>query len=439
MFTYARRAKPGFQANSNRDGLEPTRWSQYGNRSPASPLARPTWFSQTDARTRSAAERQADSMGELMAPELAGVGPVGPGPLPGPVREIAETLLDVDLKGTQLAADETANQLAQRCHADAVTAGSSIAFSRGSLSTTDSGGRALLAHELTHVAQQRAWNTGASVPQFQERKLPDLAEPDFGSATIRLRSDGTLELLAGLPKVPQVGAGAIGARREPSGKWSIVFGPQPKTADDKAYTWKEILELLHSASPDAGAGPAVLPLPRSSSSPPQLTFPAPPSPSVPQFGVPRVAGEGAPKLSLGAPPSQLSVPSLLAGYRHAVLDGFAFDSKQLPAGNQSVLARVAEAWKASDTKHFILLEGHTDSIGTEAYNEGLGQQRAEEVARALEALGVEGAYISATSVGMADPFPGNDEASRRRSRRVEISWNESSTGYRLRAPTLGSP
>ncbi|MFN4895497.1 MAG: OmpA family protein [Pseudomonadota bacterium] len=69
----------------------------------------------------------------------------------------------------------------------------------------------------------------------------------------------------------------------------------------------------------------------------------------------------------------------------------------------------------------ILIEGHTDSIGTIEYNHRLSESRAREVAQALEANGIPNRMISTRALGETTPLATNTtEHGRRQNRRVEV-------------------
>jgi outer membrane protein OmpA-like peptidoglycan-associated protein len=73
------------------------------------------------------------------------------------------------------------------------------------------------------------------------------------------------------------------------------------------------------------------------------------------------------------------------------------------------------------TDRTVLIEGYTDSTGTQAYNQGLSERRAESVSGYLSAHGVSSARISASGRGMNDPVSANDTATgRQQNRRVEV-------------------
>lgn len=70
----------------------------------------------------------------------------------------------------------------------------------------------------------------------------------------------------------------------------------------------------------------------------------------------------------------------------------------------------------------IIVEGHTDSRGTVAYNLKLGQGRAETVRKIiLQQIPLAPEQVLAKSFGKSQPIALNDTASgRERNRRVEI-------------------
>jgi outer membrane protein OmpA-like peptidoglycan-associated protein len=69
----------------------------------------------------------------------------------------------------------------------------------------------------------------------------------------------------------------------------------------------------------------------------------------------------------------------------------------------------------------MIVEGHTDSQGSEASNQELSQRRAQSVRDYLVSRGVPNDIISATGVGQHRPVSDNTTATgRANNRRVEI-------------------
>jgi outer membrane protein OmpA-like peptidoglycan-associated protein len=69
----------------------------------------------------------------------------------------------------------------------------------------------------------------------------------------------------------------------------------------------------------------------------------------------------------------------------------------------------------------VVIEGYTDSVGSEDYNQGLSERRADSVKSYLAAQGIGAIRLSALGKGESDPVAGNDSAAgREQNRRVEV-------------------
>ena len=69
----------------------------------------------------------------------------------------------------------------------------------------------------------------------------------------------------------------------------------------------------------------------------------------------------------------------------------------------------------------VVIEGHTDSAGSEEYNAKLGQRRAETVIKELAAQGIDPSRVSAASSGESKPLINQDaQWARAVNRRVEF-------------------
>ena len=69
----------------------------------------------------------------------------------------------------------------------------------------------------------------------------------------------------------------------------------------------------------------------------------------------------------------------------------------------------------------VLVIGHTDTVGTDAFNDNLSRQRAEVVKRALVARGIAAQNITAVGRGKREPIVATgDNVVEPRNRRVEI-------------------
>lgn len=82
---------------------------------------------------------------------------------------------------------------------------------------------------------------------------------------------------------------------------------------------------------------------------------------------------------------------------------FAFDKSNIDAAAQEVLMRKAEFLKENPNIYFTI-EGHTDERGTNEYNLGLGERRAESTKSFLVDLGIEAYRISTVSYGEERPL-----------------------------------
>ena len=100
---------------------------------------------------------------------------------------------------------------------------------------------------------------------------------------------------------------------------------------------------------------------------------------------------------------------------------FDLDSNVLRAESRSNLDNLASNLSSfGDSK--LLLVGHTDSQGADAYNQQLSQRRSAAVASYLEAHGVSPTRVETAGRGETEPVATNDtDAGRQANRRVEIA------------------
>ncbi|WP_297804209.1 OmpA family protein [uncultured Brevundimonas sp.] len=88
---------------------------------------------------------------------------------------------------------------------------------------------------------------------------------------------------------------------------------------------------------------------------------------------------------------------------------------------QQRLSELAQRLKAENRNVYLEIQGHTDSSGSAAANERLGQERAEAVRRFLSTQGIPLNRMSTISYGEANPIaPNNTRAGRAQNRRVAI-------------------
>ena len=100
---------------------------------------------------------------------------------------------------------------------------------------------------------------------------------------------------------------------------------------------------------------------------------------------------------------------------------FDFDSDRIkPAAAENLrnLAKSLGEYRNSD----LLIVGHTDARGTDSYNQGLSQRRAQAVADYLNGLGVSSARLRTAGRGESEPLASNEtDAGRQQNRRVEVA------------------
>jgi outer membrane protein OmpA-like peptidoglycan-associated protein len=100
---------------------------------------------------------------------------------------------------------------------------------------------------------------------------------------------------------------------------------------------------------------------------------------------------------------------------------FAFDSYQLNPQFNAVLDKVAGTLVEFD-QTVIQIAGHTDSVGSHAYNMKLSEQRAQSVKNYLTSRGVPTQRMHTIGAGPDHPVADNStEAGRAENRRVEIT------------------
>ena len=100
---------------------------------------------------------------------------------------------------------------------------------------------------------------------------------------------------------------------------------------------------------------------------------------------------------------------------------FRFESDELTDQSQALIPEILAAVKAHAVQD-VEVVGHTDTMGTQQANYGLGLKRAMMVRNLLVASGLNGSTIEATSVGELDQLVKTpNETPEPRNRRVDIS------------------
>lgn len=100
---------------------------------------------------------------------------------------------------------------------------------------------------------------------------------------------------------------------------------------------------------------------------------------------------------------------------------FGFDSYNLTPEAKSNIREMAETLKKYEDTN-ILVEGHTDNVGKDEYNQRLSERRANAVSEYAMSLGVDPDRIRTVGYGEEQPVSENEsEAGRAENRRVEVA------------------
>src|SRR5581483_1955723 len=107
---------------------------------------------------------------------------------------------------------------------------------------------------------------------------------------------------------------------------------------------------------------------------------------------------------------------------------FDFNKYTLKPGAREKLAKVSGILLAYPGLK-VQLEGHTDAIGSDDYNQKLSEERADSVRSYLVTQGVPADTVTAIGLGKANPVATNDTAAgRQQNRRVEMVVSGSPIG-----------
>jgi len=101
---------------------------------------------------------------------------------------------------------------------------------------------------------------------------------------------------------------------------------------------------------------------------------------------------------------------------------FEFDSAELDGIARATIEEAVECYRDQNPGVSLLLTGACDPRGTEEYNIALGERRATSVRDYMQALGLDSAQLSITSVG-EEFATGTDEATWAKDRNVSATEN----------------
>jgi OOP family OmpA-OmpF porin len=105
---------------------------------------------------------------------------------------------------------------------------------------------------------------------------------------------------------------------------------------------------------------------------------------------------------------------------------FEFDSARLTTSSERVLDEIVASLRVEKEIRFEIA-GHSDSVGSDDYNDRLSQARAQSVMRYLAGRGLDRERMTARGYGERQPIDTNDtDEGRARNRRVEFRFHERS-------------
>ncbi len=129
---------------------------------------------------------------------------------------------------------------------------------------------------------------------------------------------------------------------------------------------------------------------------------------------PPAVAEAAPPPPPPPPPAPEKKKIVLRGVN------FDFDKSDIRADARPILDEAVSTLKEY-TQITLSVEGHTDSVGTDAYNQKLSERRAKAAAEYLAAGGIDRRRTSVEGFGESKPVATNDTAEgRAQNRRVEL-------------------
>jgi len=153
--------------------------------------------------------------------------------------------------------------------------------------------------------------------------------------------------------------------------------------------------------------------------------PAPPPPPPPPAPKPKPKPKPAPPPPPPPPAPKPKPKPAPKVERTIILDDvlFDFDKSNIKPEAGAILDRLVAFMKENKDKR-AALSGHTDSIGTEAYNQKLSQRRVNSVRDYVVKKGIQSSRVSGQGFGESKPIADNKtKQGRAKNRRVEIKVN----------------
>lgn len=206
-------------------------------------------------------------------------------PLDAGARGMMESKLNQDFSGVRVHTDDTAAAGAASVQARAFTVGSDIVFGSGQYQPHSGDGRKLLAHELTHVAQQGGGGHAPEVARSPQAHGTD----ETAAGELRAMLGSIAQLLSAATSLPDPPPELASAQAELPKLRSVAGG-----SDHEAIT--EALETLQHTLGEAGVKPQDLQ--HSAANAAHAPAPAPaPAPATTAAPAPTVAVQTPPQLA----------------------------------------------------------------------------------------------------------------------------------------------
>lgn len=153
---------------------------------------------------------------------------------------------------------------------------------------------------------------------------------------------------------------------------------------------------------------------------PRAAAPAPAPRAAAPAPAPRAAPAPAPRAAAPAPAARPAPPPAATKVTYAADAFFDFDKSVLKPEGKAKLNDLISKVKGINLE-VVIAVGHTDSIGTDAYNQGLSMRRSEAVKAYLVSNGIEKNRVYTEGKGEKQPVADNKtREGRAKNRRVEI-------------------
>ena len=121
------------------------------------------------------------------------------------------------------------------------------------------------------------------------------------------------------------------------------------------------------------------------------------------------------------PPPPAPKPVIIEKGRQTLNVEFDFDKSTIKKGYYKDIDDLVKVMKDYPDLN-VVIEGHTDSVGTAAYNKKLSQRRAEAIKKYMVESGIDANRLKAQGFGMDKPIASNKtKEGRQQNRRVEAA------------------